>query len=164
MNRARVASRSGGPGSGSRRALAIAAAVWLVSEYLYARHVTPIEKARVEALKLKAKTDAEVQKVLKPEWDRQHEELVRRRNAYRCGGLALLVALGVFFAWIRWLRPAEGAVGRRAPETRPDARGDRATGPRLPPSAGARAASGTAPAPGPPANRSVCPSGAPAGR
>jgi len=89
-------------------ALAIAAAAWLASEYLYARYITPIEKARVEELKQRAKTDAEVQKVLKPEWDRQHEELVRRRNAYRYGGLTLLVAIGVFFAWMRWLRPAEG--------------------------------------------------------
>jgi len=89
-------------------AVALAAAAWLVSEYLYARHVTPVEKARVEDLKQRARTDTEVQKVLKPEWDRQHEELVRRRNAYRYGGMALLVAIGVFFAWMRWLRPPDG--------------------------------------------------------
>jgi NADH:ubiquinone oxidoreductase subunit F (NADH-binding)/NADH:ubiquinone oxidoreductase subunit E/Pyruvate/2-oxoacid:ferredoxin oxidoreductase delta subunit/(2Fe-2S) ferredoxin len=89
-------------------AVALASAVWLVSEYVYARYVTPIETVRVAELREKAKTDAEVQKILKPEWDRQHEELVRRRNAYRYGGLALLVAVGVFFAWMRWLRPPEG--------------------------------------------------------
>ena len=88
-------------------AVAVVCAVWLASEYAYARYVTPIEKARVDALRLQAKTDAEVQKILKPEWDRQHEELVRRRNAYRWSGLALLISIGVFFAWIRWLRPAE---------------------------------------------------------
>jgi NADH:ubiquinone oxidoreductase subunit F (NADH-binding)/NADH:ubiquinone oxidoreductase subunit E/Pyruvate/2-oxoacid:ferredoxin oxidoreductase delta subunit/(2Fe-2S) ferredoxin len=89
-------------------AVALVSAAWLLSEYLYARHITPLENARVAALKEQAKTDAEVQKVLKPEWDRQHEELVRRRSAYRVGGLTLLVAIGVFFAWMRWLRPAEG--------------------------------------------------------
>ena len=31
--------------------LAVAAAAWLVSEYLYARYITPIEKARVEEAK-----------------------------------------------------------------------------------------------------------------
>jgi NADH-quinone oxidoreductase subunit F len=89
-------------------ALAVAAAAWLVSEYLYARHITPIETARIAALKEQAKADAKVQTILKPEWDRQHEELVRRRNAYRFGGLLLLVATGVFFIWLRWLRPADG--------------------------------------------------------
>jgi len=89
-------------------ALAITAAAWLVSEYIYARYVTPIETARVEDLKAQAKTDTEVQKVLVPEWDRQHASLVRRRAAYRIGGLALVAAIGVFFAWMRWLRPADG--------------------------------------------------------
>ena len=94
-------------------AVALASAGWLVSEYLYARYVTPIETARVADLREKARTDAEIQKVLKPEWDRQHEELVRRRLAYQVGGLTLLVALGVFFAWMRWLRPPAPPVLRR---------------------------------------------------
>ena len=59
-------------------------------------------------LQEKGRTDTEIQKVLKPEWERQHEELVRRRSAYRFGGLSLLVSIGVFLAWMRWLRPAEG--------------------------------------------------------
>jgi NADH:ubiquinone oxidoreductase subunit F (NADH-binding)/NADH:ubiquinone oxidoreductase subunit E/NAD-dependent dihydropyrimidine dehydrogenase PreA subunit len=92
--------------------VALASAIWLASEYAYARYITPIEAARVAALKEQAKTDAEVQKVLKPEWDRQHEELVGRRSAYRIGGVTLLAAIGVFFAWMRWLRPDEdGWVG-----------------------------------------------------
>jgi NADH-quinone oxidoreductase subunit F len=130
-------------------ALAIAAAAWLVSEYLYARYITPIEKARVDALLLEAKTDAEVQKVLKPEWDRQHEELVRRRHAYRYGGVALLVALGVCFAWLRWLRPAEGQWAGMPPRL---SRVLAATRDRPAPAAvpGARAAGGTAPTAGPP--------------
>ena len=47
-------------------AVAVVCAVWLASEYAHARYVTPIEKARVDALRLQAKTDAEVQKILKP--------------------------------------------------------------------------------------------------
>jgi len=43
--------------------VAAVCAVWLASEYAYARYVTPIEKARVEALRLQAKTDAEIQKI-----------------------------------------------------------------------------------------------------
>ena len=88
--------------------VAAASSLWLVSEYLYARHVTPVEKALVDSLKAKARTDAEVQKILNPEFERQHASLVRRRNAYRRGGLTLLVSIGVFFAWVRWLRPADG--------------------------------------------------------
>jgi NADH-quinone oxidoreductase subunit F len=85
------------------------AAVCLLGFYLHARIVTPIEKARVEALKLEAKTDIEVQKVLLPEFERQHQELVVRRIAYRYAGLVLLISAGVFVAWLRWLRPTDGA-------------------------------------------------------
>ena len=129
--------------------VAILCAVWLAAEYAHARYVTPIEKTRIDALRLQAKTDAEVQKVLKPEWDRQHEELVRRRNAYRWGGLTLLLSIGVFVAWIRWLRPAEGQwegvpprLSRILGATRD--RPAPAAVPRAPAPGGAR------PAPGPP--------------
>ena len=89
-------------------AVALGTTIWLTSEYLYATHVTPIERAYVESLRLKAKTDGEVQKILKPEWDREHEALVRRRAAYRWGGLALAGSVCVFFAWVMWLRPEDG--------------------------------------------------------
>jgi NADH-quinone oxidoreductase subunit F len=89
-------------------ALAVAAGVWLLSVYVQAVRVTPVEKALVDSLKQKAKTDAEVQKVLQPEFDRQHLELVKRRNAYNRVGLLLLLAVGVFFAWYKWFRPAAG--------------------------------------------------------
>ncbi len=88
--------------------VAIVSSVWLISEYLYARHVTPVDLARVTSLKEQARTDTDAAKSLNAEFDRQHETLVRRRNAYRRGGLALLAAIGVFFAWMRWLRPARG--------------------------------------------------------
>jgi NADH-quinone oxidoreductase subunit F len=87
--------------------LATIAAVFLLAFYTHARIVTPIEKARVEALKLQAKTDLEVQKILQPEFNRQHEELVVRRNVYRYDGLALLASIGVFLVWFKWLRPSD---------------------------------------------------------
>ena len=84
------------------------AAVWLLSVYIHARRVDPVEKALVDSLKAKARTDAEVQKVLQPELNRQHESLVRRRNAYRRGGIALLLSVGISLAWFRWFRPRRG--------------------------------------------------------
>jgi len=87
----------------------VAAALLLLSFYVHARLVTPGEKALVDSLKLQAKTDAAIQKVLQPELDRQHQELVIRRNAYNWGGLLLLASTGVFFAWFTWLRPRPGA-------------------------------------------------------
>lgn len=88
--------------------VAILSSLWLVAEYAYARRVKPGDEALVADLKEKARTDTEIAKVLNPEFDRQHDELARRRNAYSLGGLALLIAIGVFFAWMRWLRPARG--------------------------------------------------------
>ncbi len=98
------------------------AAVWLLSVYLHAGRVLPVEKAFVESLKEKAKTDAEVQKVLQPETDRQHEAAVARRNAYRRGGLVLLFASAVFLVWAKWLRaaqPNDGAKVGPRPKTAP---------------------------------------------
>jgi NADH:ubiquinone oxidoreductase subunit F (NADH-binding)/NADH:ubiquinone oxidoreductase subunit E/Pyruvate/2-oxoacid:ferredoxin oxidoreductase delta subunit len=86
----------------------IAAAAWLISVYIHARRVTPIDKAKVEELKLKARTDAEVQKILQPELDRQHQGLVVRRNAYTIGGRLLLISLGIFLVWCKWFRPGRG--------------------------------------------------------
>jgi len=80
-------------------AVAIAAAACSCRSTSTPRYVTPIETARVAALKEQAKTDAEVQKILKPEWDRQHEELVRRRTAYRLGGPDAPHRHRRFFAW-----------------------------------------------------------------
>ncbi len=84
---------------------AVVAACWLLGVYIQARRVTPVEKALVDSLKEKARTDSEVQKILQPELDREHESLVRRRNAYRRGGLLLLISLGCFLVWYRF-RPA----------------------------------------------------------
>ncbi len=88
--------------------VAILSSLWLVAEYSYARRAKPGDEALVASLKEKARTDTEIAKVLNPEFDRQHDELARRRNAYSLGRLALLISIGVFFAWMRWLRPAHG--------------------------------------------------------
>ncbi|MBZ5496300.1 MAG: NAD(P)H-dependent oxidoreductase subunit E [Acidobacteriia bacterium] len=86
-------------------AIALFASVWLLSVYVHAWRVTPVDKATVDALKEKARTDAEIQKILQPELDRQHESLVRRRDAYNRGGILLLVSMGIFLAWFKWFRP-----------------------------------------------------------
>jgi NADH-quinone oxidoreductase subunit F len=85
---------------------AAAASIWLLSVYIDAVHVDPVNKARIDSLKEKAALDAEVQKVLQPELDRQHEALVRRRKAYDRGGILLLVSVAIFLAWFKWLRVA----------------------------------------------------------
>ncbi len=90
--------------------VALAAALWLLAVYVQAVRITPVDKARVDSLKEKAKTDAEVQKTLQPELDRQHESLVTRRNAYRRSGLLLLISAGIFLAWFKWLRPKNRAA------------------------------------------------------
>ncbi len=87
---------------------AVLAAIWLLSVHIHAVRVTPIDTARVEELKEKAKTDAEIQKILQPELDRQHKALVKRRNAYDRGGVLLLIAVGTFLVWFKWLRPRQG--------------------------------------------------------
>ena len=88
--------------------VAVVAAVWLLSVHIHARFVTPVEKAYVDELKEKARTDTEIQKILQPELDRQHQSAVRRRNVYNRGGLLLLVMAGIFLAWFQWLRPGPG--------------------------------------------------------
>jgi len=88
--------------------IAVIAAVWLLSVHIHARIVTPVEKAYVDELKEKARTDSEIQKILQPELDRQHQSAVSRRNVYNRGGLLLLVMAGIFLAWIKWLRPGPG--------------------------------------------------------
>jgi NADH-quinone oxidoreductase subunit F len=99
--------------------IAAIAAVWLLSVYIHACRVLPVEKALVESLKEKARTDAEVQKILQPETDRQHEATVARRNTYRRAGLVLLFASAAFLAWAKWLRQAEAQIS--APAANPAA-------------------------------------------
>ena len=90
-------------------AIVISSGAWLAAEYVHAVRVTSPEKALVESLKERARTDATVHKtLLQPEFDRQREALERRVTSYRRGGLLLLVSLGSFIAWLNWLRPRRG--------------------------------------------------------
>jgi ferredoxin len=90
-------------------AVVLVSAAWLATEYVHAVRVTSPEKALVESLKERARTDPTVHKtLLQPEFDRQREALERRVTAYRRGGLLLLVSLGSLVAWLNWLKPRPG--------------------------------------------------------
>jgi hypothetical protein len=90
-------------------AVALCSSLWLVTEYVHAVRVEPIEKALVESLKEQARTDGTVfQKRLQPEFERQRLALERRHKVYNRVGLLLVVSLGVWVAWFRWLRPKPG--------------------------------------------------------
>jgi hypothetical protein len=87
----------------------LCSAAWLTGEHVHAVWVTPADTARVESLKEEARTDATIHpELLQPEFDRQREALQRRLTVYRWGGLTLLISLGVFLAWIKWLKPGPG--------------------------------------------------------
>jgi ferredoxin len=90
-------------------AVVLVSAAWLAAEYAHAVRVASPEKALVESLKERARTDPTVHKaLLQPEFDRQREALERRVTAYRRAGLLLLVSLGSFIAWSNWLKPRPG--------------------------------------------------------
>jgi len=90
-------------------AIVLCSAAWLTGEYIRAAWVAPGEKALVESLKERARTDATIHpQLLQPEFDRQREALARRLTVYRWGGLLLLISLGVLLAWIKWLKPGPG--------------------------------------------------------
>ena len=89
--------------------------VLLLSTYVRARIVMPTDKALIESLKEKSKNDAEVQKILQPELDRQHKAGVARRFVYNWGGGVLLISGALLILWLSWLRPKHGA-GAGVPE------------------------------------------------
>jgi polyferredoxin len=82
--------------------------ILLLGTYVHARRVQPGEKALVESLKEKAKTDAEIQKILQPELERQHKAAVLRRLVYSRGGGVLLLSAAGLLVWLSWLRPKHG--------------------------------------------------------
>jgi NAD-dependent dihydropyrimidine dehydrogenase PreA subunit len=89
--------------------LMVLCAVWLLTVYVHAQRVIPVGKALVDSLKEQAKTDAEIQKILQPELNRQHDAAVARRLVYnRCGAI-LLISTAVWIAWLSWFRPKRGA-------------------------------------------------------
>jgi polyferredoxin len=91
------------------------AGVWLLVTYVHARHGMPADKALVESLREKSKTDAEVQKILQPELDRQHKAAAARRRVYNYGGTIFLAAAALFVAWLNLFRPRHG-TGAGAPK------------------------------------------------
>ncbi len=93
----------------------IASSAWLVSAYIQARKIAPKELALAQSLREKARDDAAVQKMLQPELDRQHKAAIERRRIYNAAGSALLIAFGLWIAWVRWLRPKQGG-GAGVPE------------------------------------------------
>ncbi len=83
-------------------------ASWLLATYIEYRRVYVADRALVDSLKEKAKNDAEVQKLLQPELERQHREAVARRYAYDRGGMLLILSSAFFIFWLNVLRPAYG--------------------------------------------------------
>jgi hypothetical protein len=83
--------------------------ILLLSTYVRARLVIPAEKELLLSLKEKSKTDAEIQKVLQPELDRQHKAGVTRRLVYDRGGGVLIISGALLMLWFSWLRPKRGA-------------------------------------------------------
>jgi polyferredoxin len=92
----------------------LAFSTWLIGTYIHAKIVYPSEKALVESLKEKAKNDAEIQKILQPELDRQLREVTARRHAYDRGGIIVLISAALLIVWLGWLRPRHGC-GAGAP-------------------------------------------------
>jgi polyferredoxin len=86
----------------------LVAIVWLFTTYVQAKRVEAGEKALITSLKEKARNDAEIQKMLQPELDRQHKAAIARRRVYAYGGNALLISLAVFIAWLTSFRPQKG--------------------------------------------------------
>jgi polyferredoxin len=101
--------------TGIASSLVLAASfVLLMATYIHAQRVLPGEKVLVDSLKEKAKNDAEIQKILQPELDRQHNAAVVRRLIYARGGNALLLSAAVLMLWLGYLRPRSG-TGAGAP-------------------------------------------------
>jgi len=92
----------------------VCSTILILGTYVHARRVQPGQKALVESLKEKAVNDAEIQKVLQPELERQHSAAVIRRAIYSRGGDVLLISAALFMLWLTRLRPKHGA-GAGAP-------------------------------------------------
>jgi polyferredoxin len=88
---------------------------WLFVTYVHAWHAMPGDKARIESLREQSKTDAEVQKVLQPELDRQHNAAVARRRIYSYSGSIFLISAALLIAWLNLFRPRQGE-GAGAPK------------------------------------------------
>ena len=76
--------------------------------YIHAQRVIPGDKERIESLQEKARNDADIQKILQPELERQHNAGVARRSVYNRGGAILLISSAIFIAWFSLFRPKRG--------------------------------------------------------
>ena len=86
----------------------IVSASWLLTTYIHAQRVIPGDKERIESLQEKARNDADIQKILQPELERQHNAGVARRSVYNRGGAILLISSAIFIAWFSLFRPKRG--------------------------------------------------------
>jgi polyferredoxin len=87
----------------------------LLGTYIHAWQVSRTDMAYANALREKATTDAEIQKSLQPELDRQHKAAVARRGVYDFGGATLLLSAALWIAWVTRYRPKQGC-GAGAPQ------------------------------------------------
>jgi hypothetical protein len=83
-------------------------AAWLFATYIHAYRVVPGELSRVQSLRVLAKTDAEVQKILVPELERQQKAAAARRKIYDGIGGLILISGCIFIAWLSMFRPKQG--------------------------------------------------------
>ena len=95
-------------------AIVLLSASLLLATYIHARRVSPADTAYATLLREKATNDAEIQKILQPELDRQHKAVVARRRVYDFGGNALLISAALWIAWLMLYRPKQGC-GAGAP-------------------------------------------------
>jgi polyferredoxin len=86
----------------------LASATGLLGTYIHARQVSRKDTTYANVLREKATTDAEIQKILQPELDRQHKAAVARRRVYDFGGAALLLSAALWMAWVTRYRPKQG--------------------------------------------------------
>ena len=93
----------------------LTSATGLLGTYVQARHVSRKDTEYATELREKATTDAEIQKILQPELDRQHKAAVARRRVYNFGGAALLLSAALWIAWVTRYRPKQGC-GAGAPQ------------------------------------------------
>ena len=90
-------------------------ATGLLGTYIHAWKASRTDMAYANALREKATTDAEIQKILQPELDRQHKAAVVRRRVYDFGGATLLLAAALWIVWVTRYRPKQG-YGAGAPQ------------------------------------------------
>lgn len=83
-------------------------AAWLLATYVHAYRVVPGELSWVQSLRVKAKSDAEVQKILVPELERQQKAAAARRKIYDGIGGLILISGCIFIAWLSMFRPKQG--------------------------------------------------------